>query len=123
MFIAIPKERYLVKKQYDAELGSFKSQTEDSYLEVIKNHALKYVKRDDDVLVMIGRSLPANESSLGHVQQVLREAGCKNVTFLLENDKLIKSIKKKVGKKGGHLDMIQGSPMVVSMLSFVRPTL
>ena len=112
MIIAIPREDIFDNRFGDEKGESFKSQKEHSYLDVIKLNALKYVRKEDSVLVCISECA-ANQSSVCHILDIIVESGCEDVVFLIENDKLIKSVKKKTAKRGRKVNIVRGSLLQV----------
>ena len=112
MILAIPREEFFSKKFGDEKEESFKSQTEHSCLDVIKFNALKYVRKEDYVVVCLSECT-ANQSTVVHILDIIVDSGCENVVFLIENDKLIKSIKKKTAKRGRRVNIVPGSLLQV----------
>ena len=114
MILALPKSKISEKGCRDEEESSFKSQIEHSYLDVLNFSALKYVKKEDSVVVSISESV-ANISFVVHILDSIVESGCEDVVFLIKNDKLIKSITKKVGKRGRKINVVRGSLLNVGI--------
>ena len=113
MILALPREEQLDRSSSHAAKKSLKSQVEHSHLDVFKSSALKYVKKKDSVIVCLSE-FAANQSSLSVINESLSDLGCESVVFLLENEKLIKSIKRKIERRGQKANIMRGSLLRVS---------
>ena len=114
MILALPREGLADRSSSYATRKSFKSQAEHSCLDVIKSSALKYVKKKDAVIVCVS-GFAANQSSVSVINESLSDLGCESVVFLVESEKLMKSIKRKIDKRRQKANIIHGSLLRVSM--------
>lgn len=112
MLLAIPNEETLGSSSCADEKISFSNSFEYSLIEILEFFTLKYVKKNDSILVLIGNFV-ASATNVNQINKKLVAAGHENALFLSEDEKLVKALKKKTNKKGRKINMTLGSPLTV----------